>query len=80
MIIPIIVAYITAWLLGMYFVYRHWVNTPLDTWPEKRRDSPAIRASTDWNLSRNSWCAFPELLSFYSLAVVVRGRVRCGSC
>jgi hypothetical protein len=39
MIIPIIVAYITACLLGMYFLYRHWLNTPLDTWPEKRRGS-----------------------------------------
>lgn len=37
MIIPIIVAYITACLLGLYFLYRHWLNTPPDTWPEKWR-------------------------------------------
>lgn len=33
----IIVAYIIAWLLGMYFLYRHWLTTPPDTQPEKRR-------------------------------------------
>src|SRR5205085_5247677 len=37
MIIPIIVAYITACLLGLYFLYRHRLNTPPDTWPEKWR-------------------------------------------
>ena len=26
-------------LLGMCFLYRHWLNTPPDTWPEKRRGS-----------------------------------------
>jgi hypothetical protein len=39
MIIPIIVAYITACLLGMYFLYQHWLNTPPDTWPERRGTS-----------------------------------------
>jgi hypothetical protein len=37
MIIPIIVAYITACLVGMYFVYWDWLNTPPDGWPEKPR-------------------------------------------
>jgi hypothetical protein len=32
-----IVAYITACRVGMYFLYRHWLNTPPDAWPEKRR-------------------------------------------
>jgi hypothetical protein len=37
--IPIIVVYITVCLLGMYFLYRHWLNTPPDSWPEERRGS-----------------------------------------
>jgi len=47
MIIPIIVAYITACLLGLYFLYRHWLNTPPDTWPEKGAATNAIRERTD---------------------------------
>jgi len=39
MIIRIIVAYITACLVGTYFLYRHWLNTPSDAWPDKRRGS-----------------------------------------
>lgn len=46
MIIRIIVAYIAMWLVGAYFLYRHWLNTPPDTWPEKRPGAQRNRART----------------------------------
>ena len=32
--IMLVIAVITVYSLGGYFLYRHWLNTPKDIWPQ----------------------------------------------
>ena len=32
--IMLLITVVTAYLVGGYLLYRHWLNTPADVWPE----------------------------------------------